>query len=212
MANRRQAARRGFARRSLALLALAALGAAAAIGAGNDAPAAAAAKPGSAPAWTVGEGSTISFRTSWSGSAIGGGFKAWKADIRFSPDALDRSSVRVAVDTGSGFGNYNEVTSGLPGELWFDAPKCPEAVFVADAFERLGPERYRAAGTLTMKGVSRPLEFPFTLKIEGKTATMSAEIPLDRTLFGIGTGQYADTATIPAEVVVGVKLNATRAK
>jgi cytochrome b561/polyisoprenoid-binding protein YceI len=161
------------------------------------APAGKASEP--VPAWTIGTGSSIGFKSSWSGSAINGGFKDWTAEIRFS------------LDTGSVFADYNEAGTQLPTELWFDAPKFPRAVFTADKFESLGGDRYRATGTLSIKGVSQPLSFPFTLKIAGNDAVMEGAFELDRTAFGVGAGEYSGTDTIPAAVAVTVKLNAKRA-
>jgi cytochrome b561/polyisoprenoid-binding protein YceI len=160
--------------------------------------------------WTVRPGSAIRFATSWSGQEIAGSFATWTATIRFSPEALDTSSVRVVIDIASLSTGRGDVDSSLPGETWFDTAKFPQATFTSDRFEKVGADRYRASGTLTMRGVSRPLSFPFTLKISGDEATMDAAISLDRTRFGVGQGEYAATDSIPADVAVKVALKARR--
>jgi len=174
------------------------------------APAAKGAAAAAAPGWQVLPGSTLGFRSSWNGSTLNGGFKTWSADIHFDPAALGRSSVKVTVDLASVSADYYEAGEKLPNESWFDVAKFPQAVFTADRFESLGGDSYRATGSLTMKGMSQPVGFPFTLKIDGDQASMNAEIKLDRTQFGLGTDEYKDTSVIPAEVAVDVKLTAKK--
>jgi polyisoprenoid-binding protein YceI len=116
----------------------------------------------------------------------------------------------VSVGIASAHTGRIDVDGALPGEAWFDTGKFPRATFSAKRFEHVAGNRYRASGTLTMKGVSKPLSFPFTLKIDGDTATMDARIDLDRLRFGVGSGEYADTTSIPANVALDVSLKAKR--
>ena len=163
-----------------------------------------------APAWQVLDGSSIGFHTSWSGTGVTGAFGKWTAAIQFDPAKLDRSSVKVSVDPSSAASDHNEVDAQLGGEEWFNVAKFPQITFVSERFERIDADHYRAIGTLTMKGVSRPLNFPFVLKITGDQATMEAAIALDRIQLGLGTVGYPDAGAIPAEVAVDVKLTAKR--
>ena len=163
-----------------------------------------------APAWQVLPGSTLGFRSSWNGSALTGGFKTWTADIHFDPAALGRSSVKVTVDLATVSTDYYEAGEKLPNDSWFDVAKFPQAIFAANRFESLGGDNYRASGTLSIKGISQPVTFPFRLTMDGDQASMSAEIKLDRTQFGLGTDEYKGTDVIPAEVAVDVKLTAKR--
>ncbi|HEX2816279.1 MAG TPA: cytochrome B, partial [Phenylobacterium sp.] len=54
----------------------------------------------------------------------------------------------------------------------------------------------------------KPLDLPFKLKIVGDRAQMSGETSLDRTLFGVGQGEFTATDQVPAKVTVRVQLNA----
>ncbi|MCI3181296.1 cytochrome b [Caulobacter sp. CCUG 60055] len=169
-----------------------------------------AAKPASPSKWAVAKGSALGFSTSWSGAAVEGRFDRWSADILFSPDALDQSSVTVSVDVASASTGDSQRDSTLPTEDWFDAAGHPKATFTAKTFRKTGPDRYEARGTLSLRGVSRPAALPFTLKIDGDKARMTGVTTLDRTAFGVGQGEWKATDQIPAAVKVSVSLTATR--
>jgi len=179
-------------------------------------PAAPAPTPVTSPAapiaWKVAPGSSLAFTTSWSGTAVQGRFDSWKADILFSPDALDRSKVTVTVDMTSAKTGDDQRDASLPSGDWFDAATHPKAVFTATRFEKAGADRYVAHGTLDLRGVKKPVDLPFRLKIVGDKAQASGETSLDRTLFGVGQGEFTATDQVPAKVAVRVQLNATSDK
>jgi polyisoprenoid-binding protein YceI len=170
------------------------------------------AKPAAAgPAkWVVQPGSKLGFASAWSGQPVTGRFDRWNADILFSPDALDRSKVTVSVDVGSVNTGDAQRDGVLPSGDWFDAAGHPKAVFTASKFEKVGADRYLAHGTLQLKGVSKPVDLPFRLTITGDEAQVSGTVNLDRTVFGIGQGEFASTEQIPGKVAVQIALKARR--
>lgn len=184
-------------------------------GPGPAAPQAASAPaPAAAPSgpvhWTVRPGSTLGFATSWSGQAITGRFDRWKADILFSPDALDGSKVAVTIDLASVNTGDPQRDATLPSADWFDAAAHPKAVFTASRFEKTGPDSYVAHGTLQLRGVTKPQDLPFRLKITDDRAEVSGAASLDRTAFGVGQGEFAATDQVPGAVSVSVALKAKR--
>jgi polyisoprenoid-binding protein YceI len=50
----------------------------------------------------------------------------------------------------------------------------------------------------------------FTLKIKGDAATAMGEADVDRTVFGVGQGEWAATDQIPAKVRVRFAITATK--
>lgn len=180
-----------------------------------DVPAAA---PATAPApvlkdpvaWTVSKGSTLGFTASWSGEALEGSFTRWSADILFSPEALDRSKLTVSIDMASARTGDDQRDASLPGEDFFATAAHPKAVFSASKFRKTGEGRFVADGTLELRGVKKPLSLPFSLKIDGDTATARGVTTLDRTTFGVGQGEWASTDQIAAKVKVSFALTAKR--
>ncbi|MDB5436057.1 MAG: cytochrome [Phenylobacterium sp.] len=171
---------------------------------------AAAPAPSTGPvAWKVAPGSALTFTTNWSGDAVQGRFDKWKADILFGPDALDKSKVTVTIDMTSAKTGDAQRDASLPAADWFDAATHPKAVFTATKFEKTGADRYVAHGTLNLRGVSKPVDLPFKLTITGDKARVSGDTSLDRTVFGVGQGEFTATDAVPAKVAVHVQLTAT---
>jgi polyisoprenoid-binding protein YceI len=162
--------------------------------------------------WVVQPGATLGFATSWGGEALQGRFDRWRAEIVFSPQALDRSKVTVTIDLASVETGDAQRDAALPSPDWFDTAAHPQAVFTATKFEKTGPDRYLAHGTLQLRGVTRPQALAFRLKIDGDRAQATGSASLDRTAFGVGQGDFKGTDQIPGKVAVTFALKASRAR
>jgi polyisoprenoid-binding protein YceI len=132
-------------------------------------------------------------------------------DILFSPDALDKSKVTVTIDIASLKTGDEQRDASLPSSDWFDVASHPKAIFTATRFEKAGADRYVAHGSLNLRGVAKPIDLAFRLKITGGAARMSGTASLDRLAFGVGQGEWQSTDSVPAKVAVHVELQATRA-
>lgn len=165
----------------------------------------------SAAGWAVRPAeSTLGFTAKQQGAEFKGVFERWTADIAFDPDALATSKVTVRVETGSFNSKSADRDSEVPGKAWFDVKGFPEAVFEATTFEKTGEGSYVAKGTLTLKGVSKPVDLPFTLAIEGGVARMAGSASLNRTEFNVGSGSWKDPASVGHEVKIDVAVVADR--
>ena len=160
--------------------------------------------------WAIERGSSLGFRTTYSGEAIVGNFSKFEGDIDFGPDALDRSNVTITVDTGLVASGDSSRDETLKGDDFFAIGADRTAVFRAERFRKTGPERFIAQGTLRMKGMTAPLSIPFSLKIAGNEATMRGTATIDRLTYKIGEGDYASTAEIPAAVAIDIMVKARR--
>ncbi len=161
-------------------------------------------------AWAVAKGSTLNFSATWAGDAIEGQFKRWTADILFSPEALDRSKLAVSIDMSSAATGDDQRDSSLPSDDFFATAAHPRATFTASKFRKTGDGRFVADGTLDLRGVKKPLSLPFTLKIDGDTATARGVTTLDRTAFGVGQGEWASTDQIGGKVKVSFAITAKK--
>lgn len=175
----------------------------------QGAPAPVAAEPS---IWTVRKAeSSLRFHTAWSQGPVDGGFGSWRAEIRFDPAALARSTVHVTIDMASVTAADSDQQSALPEGDWFAVATHPTATWTSTAIRHLGGDRYRADGMLNLRGVSRPLPLSFTLRIEKDVATMHGTASIDRTAFGVGQGDWASTADLPALVSLNIEIKADRA-
>lgn len=160
--------------------------------------------------WIVGSGGSLTFRADWNGNAIDGRFHRWSADIHFDPDALAASSIAVNVDLTSADTADSQRDDMLKGTDFFDAGRFATARYQSATISHLGGDRYEARGDLTLKGATRPIPLRFTLKIRDGRAEVSGTAMIDRTAFGVGSGQWASTSEIAAGVAVAFTFTATR--
>lgn len=198
---------------ALAALAIYVLGAAAAVGlalteaksASEQAAPVAAATGGN---WQVATG-TLGFTVKQMGAAVTGNLPDWQAEIAFDETPTDgkHGHVKVMIDTTTL--TLGSVTAQAKGPEFFDTATHKTAVFEADILP--APQGYEAKGTLTLRGQAQPVSLPFTLTIDGDTATMKGEATLDRRTFGMGAS-YGDEASVGFPVVVAVDLTAKRAQ
>lgn len=178
-----------------------------------SAPPGAATETGSPPSWRVDPAaSSISFSGVHAGIPFEGRFSRWRADIRFDPDRLDRSTAEVTVETGSASDGVPLHDQSLPQAEWFDVADHPTATFRVREFRRRGEGRYEARGVLTLKGRSVDVDLPFALRIVGDRATVEGTAELDRRDLDLGMASDPDFEYVSREIAVRVRVEATRAR
>ncbi|MEI4507871.1 YceI family protein [Sphingopyxis sp. CCNWLW253] len=160
--------------------------------------------------WTVASGGRLGFTARWNGEAVDGRFDRWRAAIRFSPDDLAKSTIRVTVDLASADTGDGQRDDSLKSSDFFDVGAHPSAVFSARDIRHLGGDKYEARGTLDLRGASKPATLRFTLRIDGDRARVAGTARIDRTAFGVGQGEWAATDAIAAGVDIAFSFNATR--
>ncbi|MEK7343998.1 MAG: YceI family protein [Pseudomonadota bacterium] len=152
-------------------------------------PAAAEEEPaGPPPAWAVQPGGRIGFSVGNDGETISGSFAKWTAAIVMDPDHPESADIKVTIDVGSASVGDAYKDGMLPGDEFFAAAAHPTATFTARGAEATGPGRYRASGTLTLKGVSKPQTIRFTLAGKDMTRTVTGSATVARAAFGVGNG------------------------
>ena len=160
--------------------------------------------------WQISSGGRLGFKANWTGTSVNGTFERWDSKIRFTPDALEKTKIRVSIDLGSASTGDSQRDESLRSADFFDTANYHRAVFNADGVRALGSNRYEARGSLDLHGQKHPLAIVFTLKIENDTARVSGSTRMDRTLFGVGSGEWASTDQIAANVAVSFDFTATR--
>ncbi len=90
---------------------------------------------------------------------------------------------------------YNGKLIGhLKNEDFFATDKFPKANFVLKSAKAKGNDVYDMTGDLTIKGITKAVTFPATVKVAGKSLTAVAKITVDRTAYDIkyGSGSFFD--------------------
>ncbi|SCW55303.1 Cytochrome b561 [Sphingobium faniae] len=143
---------------------------------------------GPPPAWNVQPGGRIGFSVGNDGEMIRGDFAKWTAKIAMDPDHPDSADIRVDIDLASASVGDAYQDGMLLTDEFFGVAAHPSARFVAKGAEKTGANSYRASGTLTLKGVSRPQSIRFTLSGSGGTRKIAGSATIVRAPFGVGSG------------------------
>ncbi|MBI4030105.1 MAG: cytochrome b/b6 domain-containing protein [Proteobacteria bacterium] len=168
----------------------------------------------SAPVWIIDpENSALTFSGTQMAAAFDGEFKEFDGEISFDPLRLFDSRVEIRINTGSITTNSHDRDAEIVKPEWFNIESFPESVFRSEKIEKTGGNQYVAHGDLSIRGVKKPVELPFTLEITTdetghKVAAMNGQTVLQRLDFGIGAGQWRDTKAVGNSVTVHVKLRA----
>ena len=156
--------------------------------------------------WAVQDG-TLGIEVRQLGSAVGGSFSEWSADIVFDEAAEGPVKGRVDVTIGTGSLTIGSVTSQALSPEFFHAEAFPSATYGGEIVETEGG--YQVAGVLSLKGTEAEVPLDFTLVIEDGVATVEGSAQMDRRTFNIGEG-YNDEASVGFGVTVAVNLTAIR--
>jgi polyisoprenoid-binding protein YceI len=148
-------------------------------------------------------GSRLEFIATFEKTPAPGVFKEFDTRImRFDPEQPAGGSLDVTVKVTSADMSIPDVNKEIRGKDWFDYAGFPQAEFHSTDLRREQGNRYVARGTLSLKGVKQAVEVPFTWTGDANRASMEGELTLKRGAFGIGTGEWAATSVIGADVKV----------
>lgn len=174
-----------------------------------------------ATAWNVDTAhSEVGFKVRHFFTPVTGKFTDYDVQLNFDPDNLAESKVmaeiRVAsIDTG------NERRDGhLRTGDFFDAEQFGTITFESSSIREAGDNQYVATGNLTIKDTTREVELPVTLlgikempegmqeRFGSKIASFQANLTIDRNDYGVGTGSWAETTVVGAEVEIELLVEA----
>jgi polyisoprenoid-binding protein YceI len=91
---------------------------------------------------------------------------------------------------------YNAKLLGhLKSDDFFGTAKFPKSTLVITSVTPVSGNQYKVAGNLTIKGISKPVEFPATIEVSATEIKAAATIKVDRTIYDIryGSGKFFES-------------------
>ncbi len=167
-----------------------------------SAGAAAATAPTTTPAWHDVAGSTLGFATTFEGVHFDGRFETFTARVHFDPAQPQQCSIRADIHTASARTGNPDRDRMLPQADFFASAQYPVAIYTASDCQADGAGRWRANGSLQLRGISKPVPLQFTWQREGDTARMAFTATVPRLAFDVGGGQWASASAIGLDVAV----------
>ena len=146
--------------------------------------------------------SALTFTGTYQDEKFEGRFKRFDAKIDYDPADLAHAKFDVTIDIASVDTANTERDQALPGKDFFDTAQFPRAHFVTTRFRKADNGGVLADGTLSLRGVTKPVTLEVKFSPGGTGATLDVDITLKRLDFGIGGGDWADTSMIGNDVAV----------
>ncbi len=143
------------------------------------------------------ENSKVNFVIKNLGLAVNGSFSGLKGNITFDPKNLKSFEITASVNSNSVNTDNKARDKHLRKADYFDVEKYPEITFKSTKIEvakRIN--RYDVEGTITIKGISKPIKLEMLLTENGTKLELKCNFEINRRNFKIGDSSMilSDTA------------------
>lgn len=146
---------------------------------------------------------SIDFKIKNFGVWVKGSFSGLNAHIHFDKNKPEASSISATIDASSVNTRIQARDNHLRKEKFFDVKNHPYISFQSALIQKKD-NKYELSGTLTMKGVSKTIVFPFVFVEDGSKGVFRTSFDIDRTQFGVGPKSGIMGKTVKIEVSVAV--------
>jgi polyisoprenoid-binding protein YceI len=86
-----------------------------------------------------------------------GTFRRFSGQLTIDEAHPENTRITVTIDTGSVAMDWAQAVAMLRGPAYFDVQRYPAARFASTRVVALAPDRYEIDGTLTLRGITRPV-------------------------------------------------------
>lgn len=157
--------------------------------------------------------SKLSFTGTQTKAPFTGTFGAYEAMIDMDPALPAQAKIDVTIDMASAKTGDAQRDQALPGADWFDVKTFPKATFhVTKLTETKGPDatqtarHFTAEAELTIKGVKKTVQLPFTLEPYMQGMRAKGEVTVDRTQYNVGMGEWASDVYVGKPVTISLDI------
>lgn len=155
------------------------------------------------PLWQV-DSSSVTFQIKNAGLPVRGSFGGLEADVRFDPDAPERSSIQASVDASTVETGINLRNKHLQKRDYFNVHLHPRIRMESAHLAHAEAGGYRATFRLFIKDIEQEVAMPFTYTPHERGATLDGRFTLDRLDFELGKESriLADEVEVLITVVI----------
>lgn len=151
--------------------------------------------------------SELGFTGIYGGEPVPGKFNTFSGSVVFDVAKPLATRFTTSIDVASLNTDYSDRDDTLRGSEFFDTEKYPKASYASTGDCSIAGAQLTCPGTLTLHGVTKPIALIVTPAADG--ASMEGNATLDRSQFGIGSGDWADPESIANNVEIRFKLKLT---
>lgn len=155
--------------------------------------------------------STLEFSGRQAGAPAKGRFDKFAVIFCFNKTSVS-GKLQVTVNTASVDTNNDTRDEILRSKNFFDTEKYPTATYTASSFTALGPNRFLAHGTLSIRGIAKsvPVDFSFQPSTGKAAAVAKGQTTINRSDFKVGQGRWSATRWVGAQVKLAFNLALAR--
>jgi len=144
--------------------------------------------------------SELGFTGNYGGEDVVGTFKRFTGNAQFDLGAPLATRFKTEIDVASLDTDYADRDDTLRGTEFFDTASHPSAMYESSGDCVAAAAKFICPGTLTLRGVSKPVELSIAPSADGGNIEGSAT--LDRSHFGVGSGEWEDPETIANNIAI----------
>jgi len=158
----------------------------------------------------VDSGSKVHFVIKNFGINTGGDLSGLKGNIHFMPEKLSESKFDVTVSVKTVDTDNEMRDKSLVSDEYFEAAKFPVIKIVSTKIDKTNKTPsgyYYFNGTLTIKGVTKTIAFPFQAQKVNSGYLFTGNFQIDRTEFGVGEKNMVLSNNVAVSLSVVAKKN-----
>lgn len=137
-------------------------------------------------------------------------FHRFTANVDYDPVKVQASKAEVQIDATSLDVGDEEMNKEVGKKEWFNTAQFPRASFVSTAITPGAAGKLTVEGKLTIKGRTATVRFPLTVRPSGSGYLFEGQLPIRRTAFMVGEGDWLDTTMVADEVVIKFRVAARK--
>lgn len=146
--------------------------------------------------------SEVVFVSKQMGVPVDGHFRKFTVQLDFDAKKPETSKAALEIDLASIDAGSPDASAEVVRKPWLNVPQFPKATFTSTAVKSLGGGRFEVSGPLTIKGRTKAVAAPFTVKAQGAQQVFEGAFQINRSDFGIGDGPWNDPETVAFEVQI----------
>jgi len=151
----------------------------------------------------VDDGSRVHFVIDNFGIATGGDFKGLSGTIKYDPSNPTTADFDVNIDASTVNTDIESRDNHLRRKEYLDVKNYPKLSFKSTRITKANKDGYLYMfGTITIKGVTKEINFPFTVTAKNGGYLFEGSFKLNRRDFGVGKGSISlsDDLTVSLSV------------
>jgi polyisoprenoid-binding protein YceI len=157
--------------------------------------------------------SKVAFSGTHADNKFEGKFDKWTAEIDFDAAKPEASHMKASFDLSTAKTGNAMYDGTLPEKDWFDIKEFPKAEFVSTSVKANPDKSYAVTGNLTIRNITHPVTFNFTLSDVTKTPVKaSGHFAIDRLSYDLGKKSDDKAEWVGKDITISMELVATPAK